>query len=460
MAINGGAACLPMPRASARLTEESHRLKQRLRHQERQATGGFFGAATSSAKRPVKAKTPLLQAPQRKGARPGHPGAGRQAFEASQAERAVDAGAGVGIRCPDGHVPLEDKGTAGRAVLESHPVKAERVLYRRPKKYGPRCRRTFHPRPPTVRPKSLYGNQLMATAATMHDLHGIPLGRGCEQTGLGPGRRVEISRRLGRLLAGMPARLRAEYRQAPGKHAADTGWRTNGPHGGTRLLATPQLRLFLFRQPPAASVPQEGFGGVPLPGGLAVERCGADNKAPCAIQYRSRHLFREVQALDREPPGAAEGPAFVGTAALLLALAMGRRAQPLSDAKFFRQATALKVQIIAVMAQPAPHAGIRHIQGIFRQNAERLYHWADDRRVPADNNLAERDLRPTVIARKVSFGSQSDAGVQTRGILLSVLHTLKKRQVEVVAHLKRSLDQLATDLHQDPFPLLFPTAPT
>jgi len=29
---------------------------------------------------------------------------------------------------------------------------------------------------------------------------------------------------------------------------------------------------------------------------------------------------------------------------------------------------------------------------------------ADDRRVPAENNLAERDLQPTVIARKVSFG--------------------------------------------------------
>ena len=36
--------------------------------------------------------------------------------------------------------------------------------------------------------------------------------------------------------------------------------------------------------------------------------------------------------------------------------------------------------------------------------AHRLYHWADDRNVPADNNLAEQDLRPLVIARKISFG--------------------------------------------------------
>ena len=42
---------------------------------------------------------------------------------------------------------------------------------------------------------------------------------------------------------------------------------------------------------------------------------------------------------------------------------------------------------------------------------------------------------------------------------MSVLHTLKKRDMDVVAHLKRVLDQLAFDLHQDPFPLLFPTSP-
>jgi transposase len=87
--------------------------------------------------------------------------------------------------------------------------------------------------------------------------------------------------------------------------------------------------------------------------------------------------------------------------------------------------------------RPGTHLGIHRIQEIFRAHADRLYHWADDRRVPAENNLAERDLRPTVIARKVSFGSQSDAGAHTRGILMSVLHTLKTRQMDVVAHLKR-----------------------
>jgi len=35
-----------------------------------------------------------------------------------------------------------------------------------------------------------------------------------------------------------------------------------------------------------------------------------------------------------------------------------------------------------------------------------MFHWVEDPRVPAENNLAERQLRLTVIARKVSFGPQ------------------------------------------------------
>lgn len=460
MAINGCTECLKKQREIDRLTEELQRLKQNLRYQARQAQEGFFGSSTPSAKLPVKPSTKLADTPKRRGARPGHQGTGRQAFDEHHAERVVDVAAPVGDHCPDCHAPLEGKGTASRAVLESRPVKAERVLYRLPKRYCPRCRRTFQPRAPAVLPKSLYGNQLLATATTMHYLHGIPLGKVCEQTGLGPGSVVEVFHRVARLLADIPERLIQEYRQAPVKHADETSWRTKGQNGYAWLFATPRLSLFLFRQTRAASVPQQVFGKPWLPGCLVVDRYGGYNKVPCAIQYCYGHLLREVQDLEKEFPQAAEVQAFVSTVAPQLALAMGLRAQPIADAEFFRQAAALKAQIIASMEAPAHHLGIRHIQEIFRANADRLYHWAEDRRIPADNNLAERDLRPTVIARKVSFGSQSDAGAHTRGILMSVLHTLKKRQVDVVAHLKGVLDRLADDLHQDPWPLLFPEGPT
>jgi len=161
MAINGCAECLKKQREIDRLTEELQRLQQKLRYQDRQVTAGFFGSATPSAKLPVKMNTPLPPAPKPKGA-------GHQAFDARQAERVSDLSPVGDGRCPTCDTLLEDKGMARRAVIESHPVKAERVLYGLPKRYCPRCRRTFQPRAPAVLPKSLYGNQLLATATTMH----------------------------------------------------------------------------------------------------------------------------------------------------------------------------------------------------------------------------------------------------------------------------------------------------
>lgn len=114
-------------------------------------------------------------------------------------------------------------------------------------------------------------------------------------------------------------------------------------------------------------------------------------------------------------PDPAGVIAFVSTVAPQRALAMGLRAQPISDAEFARQAATLKAQLIATMEEPAQYLGIRRRQEIFRAHGDRLYRWAEDRRIPADSNPAERDRRPTVMARKVSLGSQSHAGAQTPG---------------------------------------------
>ena len=75
--------------------------------------------------------------------------------------------------------------------------------------------------------------------------------------------------------------------------------------------------------------------------------------------------------------------------------------------------------------------------------------------MPADNNRAERELRPLVIARKISFGSQSENGARTREVLMTVLHTLRKRGGNVTSRFQRSLDALASDSTLTPYHTLF-----
>ena len=49
--------------------------------------------------------------------------------------------------------------------------------------------------------------------------------------------------------------------------------------------------------------------------------------------------------------------------------------------------------------------------------------------LPADNNLAERSIRPLVIMRKISGGSRSAEGTKTRLTLASLLHTWSARHL-------------------------------
>ncbi len=201
------------------------------------------------------------------------------------------------------------------------------------------------------------------------------------------------------------------------------------------------------------------FGNKRLPGRLVVDRYAAYNKLLVAIQYCYAHLLRLVQDLEKDFPGNSEVLAFVAAFAPLLASAISLRGQSISDRAFYRQAAAIKRKILAVVKRHAHHPAIQNVQDIFRQNPHRLYHWARDRTVPADNNLAERDLRPLVIARKVSFGSQSDAGAHTREVLMTILYTLKKRGKDPALAFKAALDTLVADPSLDPYSALFPVQP-
>jgi transposase len=456
--VNGCPECLKKQREIDRLHEEILSLKDKLRYQERKAKEGYFGSSTPSSKVPAKENTVDGKERKPRGAKAGHRGAGRKVIDAGNADKVQDIGPEAGEVCPDCGCPLESHGVKYRSVIESRPVKAERIQMRLHQRRCTGCKKVFTPRVPGVLPHSLYGNQLVVNAAVMHYLHGIPMGRVCEQLGVLPGSLVDIFHRLAGLFDRIPERLIEEYRASPVKHADETGWRTDGKNGYAWLFATERLSIFQFKRTRSGEVARAVFGKDALPGTLVIDRYAGYNKVPCTIQYCYAHLIRDIEDLEKEFPDVPEIIAFVDTMVSLLTLAIRLRNQAMSDAQFLKRAAEVKQLIVTAVEGPAEHPGIRDIQNIFRKNAGRMYAWATDRRVPADNNLAERDLRPTVIARKVSFGSQSDAGARTRGVLMSVLTTLKKRGVDVAAYLKEALDGLAMDTHADPYPLLFRSA--
>jgi len=453
-------ACFEKQQRINKLEVENERLKARLYARQRSAKEGLFGSATPSSKVPFKSNASSERQERRGGGKPGHVGHGRQSIEEADADL-VESVEVESQTCPDCGVKLHSKGQRKRTVTELRPPKVIKVLYRLGRMVCPKCRRRFTARAPGVLPKCLYSNAFLTHVAVQHYLWGIPLGRIEQQTGVGYGALIQGQNQLARLLEPAIAKMITEYRQAPVKHADETGWRTNGRNGYAWLFATPKLSLFRFRQSRSGAVAAEVFGKTPLPGVLVVDRYNAYNKAPVPLQYCHAHLKRMVEDLEKQFPDQREVVAFVQSLAPTLGEAMHLRTLNLPRKEFARRAARIKRRIIAIVHRQASHPAIQKVQNIFRKHSKRLYHWTRDPTIPAENNLAERDLRPLVIARKVSFGSQSEAGARTRETLMTILHTLKKRDSSsnVAATLQATLDRLAQNRSLDPWALLFNPAP-
>jgi hypothetical protein len=271
----------------------------------------------------------------------------------------------------------------------------------------------------------------------------VTLGQLENQLDVGYGTLMGALHQLARLLEPACERLVQDYRQAPVRHADETGWRTDGHNGYAWLFCTETISVFRFRQSRSGQVALQVFGAKRLRGVLVVDRYHGYNRAPCALQYCYAHLLRNVQDLEKEFPEHTEIQEFVNNFAPLLARAMQLRSLKLSREQFLVQAGQTQQEILALVQAPAQHPGIQKIQNIFRDQKNRLFHWAKSPKVPADNNRAERELRPLVIARKISFGSQSEAGARTRETLMTVLHTLRKRTANVTTAFEQALNGLS-----------------
>ncbi len=453
--------CLEKDRKIARLEEELASVKAKLRYQERTAKEAPFGSSTPSSKILVKPNSLEENQRRRGGAKKGHLGHGRKAVSVKEADRVERVR--LPERCPDCGTVLDRVGTKVRTVTRVVRVKVERVAYQLERKRCAKCKRPWVARPPGVFGKCLYDNQFLIHTAIQHYVHGESLGSLRRQLRVGYGSLVKALHFLAAQLQDVVQRLIQEYRQAlskveghaPVKHADETGWRTDGQNGYAWLFCTDDLEVFRFGKTRSASVVREVLGQAPLPGHLIVDRYNGYNKAPCQIQYCYAHLLRRVQDVRENFQNEPEVLRFVGALAEQLDRAMKLRHRRLGRRKFKRQAAQIKKAILRIIHDSAHHPAIQSVQDVFRLNSDRLYHWGEDPRIPAENNLAERQLRPLVIARKISFGSQSDAGARTREILMTVLRTLQKRTRDMAAALAYALKQLAQNPDLNPYALLF-----
>ena len=124
---------------------------------------------------------------------------------------------------------------------------------------------------------------------------------------------------------------------------------------------------------------------------------------------------------------------------LLRAIAIGQRRETLKDTTLRQYLYDLERRLDRIIITvPIGEPG-RKLRNRMLANRAHLFVFVTRRDVPFTNNVSERNLRPSVIFRKVTNGFRSEWGAQTYAAFRSVVSTAKTNNRSVLDDLRRVL---------------------
>jgi hypothetical protein len=251
-----------------------------------------------------------------------------------------------------------------------------------------------------------------------------------------------------------------EVRGSPFAHGDETGWREDGQNGYLWSFSTPRVRCFLYDKSRSGEVPVEALGEE-FAGICISDFYGGYNKVGTVRQRCWVHLLRDVHKLTQACPDdagvqewAAQARLVYDNARACQDKARAALARHGNAAEAFgygpsarrRQRQAFEAQLLALAhpylpaqcPQGAPQKVLsQRIEGFLRE----LFVFVEHPEVPSDNNAAERSLRPAVISRKISGGTRSKKGSQTKTTLMTLFNTWNLQGKDPIAECRRILAQ-------------------
>ena len=202
----------------------------------------------------------------------------------------------------------------------------------------------------------------------------------------------------------------------------ETGWRQEGQNGWLWTFATGKLRYFLHRKTRSGLVAQAVLGEE-FKGKAVCDFYAGYNRLLNDLQRCWSHLLRDLHELKEKQ---ADSPEVIAWAEAVKVVYEEAKAFTSPNRLWRRRLRADFEARLEALAQPIahqPNAPHRVLAQRIMKHLGELFVFVEYPEVPADNNLAERSLRPAVTARKVSGGTRSDKGSETKMGLLSLMGT-------------------------------------
>jgi transposase len=123
---------------------------------------------------------------------------------------------------------------------------------------------------------------------------------------------------------------------------------------------------------------------------------------------------------------------------LRAAVALQKQKADLSLETFSELRLALQHKAVQLLEPPRSEPNEEAVRKRLNKQHDHLFTFLDHDGVDATNNLAERQLRPAVIARKISCGNKTPKGAQTWQILTSLAATYAQRASSFIAETARA----------------------
>jgi len=225
--------------------------------------------------------------------------------------------------------------------------------------------------------------------------------------------------------------LKMQIRASPAVQADETGWREDGTNGYIWSVSTPDIRYFEYHHSREGKVIKEligeDYGGVLGSDFYAGYNSHQGLHQRCWVHFlRDGHELKEKHAHDEQLfTWTASVKAIYEQAVAWAEQGPDHRLSPRQQQQArMAQQHAFEQQLWQV-CQPYVRTAVP--QHTLCERVERflpeLFVFVAVPGVPAHNNLAERSIRPLVVARKISGGTRSPKGSETRMGLASLFGT-------------------------------------
>jgi transposase len=412
--------------------------------------------APSSTLAPFEKPTPRKRR-RKRGAKPGHEGHAR-----AKPER-IDRRVGHQLpACPTCGGELQRTGRTRTRIVEDIPanLKAEAAEHTIHRDWCPCCRKQVEPKVPDAMPACTLGNRAVTLSAFLHYGLGTTTKQVVDvfnahlQLPISEGGLTQMWHRLADTLKPWYEQIWDACFNAAVLNADETGWHLNGALVWLWCFGTPSETFYAI-EPSRGRATLEKYFAAAFGGVLVTDFWRAYDAVDVRMNQRCwAHLLRELKAVEERPHGGRDDwLAFakplrrIFTDAAKLAAA-----ENMPSAERDSKVCGLHVRMTNLACADWVHPDATRLAKRLLKDGESLLTFAEFPHVPATNNAAEREIRPAVVMRKVSYGSASEQGAVTRAVLMSIYRTLKKRGLDPLGETRNALETLAKTGTLPPLP--------